>query len=169
MRSWLMSQGFFIVATSLINEGGAPLLRGIREAFILPDNLAMRDGLSRWIEVKTKTRPTYQRNRRRFEHGIPARHWRHYRDVVAHTGIPGTLAILQLEGHRIGLGELARIGKRLAAYSGQNMPEPMVYFDCRDFEWIDLEGPLGLPAAIPPKVVRSWEEPMLRERQIALL
>lgn len=159
VRAWLKQQNFYIVPTSLIFTGGAPMLEGLLQKHILPDVLAAK-GTPRWVEIKTKTRGTFNQKRRRDETGVPLRHWEAYLAVQEHTGIEGYLCFLHLRERRIYLGSLGEIGKDSAIWEGEPYPEPEIFFDLNRFEWHDLDDGMAviLPKPIPPKTVQPWEK-----------
>lgn len=159
VRAWLKRQGFYIVPTSLIVTGGAPMLEGSLRKHILPDVLAAK-GTPRWVEIKTKSKSTPNQKRRRNETGIPLRHWEAYKAVQEHTGIPGFLCFLHLKEKRVYLGALDEIGKDSAIYRGPKFPEPEIFFDLNRFNWDNLGSNLQrlLPEAIPPKIIHPWEK-----------
>lgn len=166
-REWLISERYSVIPTSLIETGGAPVLLQYinanvdRTALILPDNLVFRHGNPRWVEVKTKSRCTYNNSRKRWEHGMPLRHWKAYLKVQEETNIKGALAIVQLDERLLLTGSFDDVSVGACEYLGTNMPggEPHIFFHVDRFERWDLDrlSPL-VPAPESPKVVRPWEE-----------
>lgn len=173
IRKWLTNQGYWVVPTGDIENGGAPLLIKKIKSTILPDILAGRQKPF-WVEVKTKTRlPHYQRYKRD-QHGIGRRLWEAYLEVQKETGLIGFLAILQLQPLKFYLGKFDEISVGLQTYDGPNMDEPMVYFDVRRFGWYNISQQWEitelLPDPIQPKIIRPWEQRKpLTDRQLPLI
>lgn len=87
--------GWFILPASLSGAGMAAMFDGEKK-LILPDDFESKKGNSRWAEIKCKSRSTYSRNDKKWEHGLPLRQWNHYMQVQKHSGIPGYLIIIEL-------------------------------------------------------------------------
>lgn len=167
---WLKEHGYWVVPTALISTGGAPALEGWLRKIVLPDSLVSHEGVSRWVEIKTKSRVTFNRKRQRWEHGIALRHWLAYREVAIRTGIPGSLAVLELDARRVLLGRFDDIAVGSAEYQGTKMSKGgMVFFDIRRFEWFDYDSLQSLPGGLAPKTVQPWERrPPPSTRQLPL-
>ena len=163
VNEFLKGLGFVIVPTALIERGGAPLLEGHLQNYILPDTLAAKDGQARWVETKYKTRCSPNQIRRREEHGVEAHQWEAYLEVVKKTGLPGSLCIVERERRLILLGAFTEIARSAARVDyGRTLEvygDAMYYFDCRAFDWFKLgeDGIAALPPYVPPKTVRLWE------------
>lgn len=162
VREWLKLRGFYVLPTSLIENGGAPALEGHVRKVIASNNLVVGDGSSFWAEVKTHQRSTMNRKYQREEHGIPIRLWEQYMEGQELTGIPGCLFILELKGRRILEGRLndIAIGSRQTVGIHHPPSGPQVFFDVRRFHWYSLETlalQRMLPEDNPPRVVRPWE------------
>jgi len=67
VRRLFVQWGHWVVPISLIDNGGAPMLEDWIESNVLPDILAGKDGDTFVVEVKTKSRITYNRLRHRLE------------------------------------------------------------------------------------------------------
>lgn len=93
---WLQQQGWFVVPTHLIDNGGAPLLIGQLRSFVLPDLQVAKQGQAHWVEVKCKTAPTRYMIRNEWRTGVDLRNWNSYVRVQAESGIPGELAIVHV-------------------------------------------------------------------------
>lgn len=170
VRQWLIGLGYHVVPQYLIERDGAPLLESWLRKEVLPDILAAKKGQARWVEVKTKSRATKNQKRRRWETGIPERHWQAYKRVEENTGIPGWVAFLHLEERRIYLGSLKSIGTASACAEDtgtlQAFGEPMRFFALNYFEeWWDIgtdaiiRSKSRTPAPVPPKTTKPWEWP----------
>jgi len=167
VREWLKSEGYAILRASDIDSGGAPILEG-RRRIILPNNLTWREGSPGWVEVKTKSHATWhQRPPRRWEHGLPLRHWEAYLAIEQVTRIPVSLAILELES---GFILLARIEDLKANKRGFFMDgEPHIFLDRDDFEWFTID--LSLPNPIQPVADRTLfqgEAPKVKQLRLKL-
>jgi hypothetical protein len=73
----------------------APRLQGLSNSFVIPDLDIAKDGIRRWVEVKTKTSATWTYMTQRYEHGIPKRHWDSYFSVQRESGCSVWLAIYE--------------------------------------------------------------------------
>ena len=76
-------------------QGKAPRLEGKRASFILPDYFIRKGQETRWVEVKSKTRPSRFRNDDVLNHGIPHRLYKNYVRVQNETEDPVYLAIFE--------------------------------------------------------------------------
>lgn len=124
VATWLRERGWYVIPSydySGSNRDKAPKLQGIADGFPVPDLDVAKAGDRRWVEVKTKERPTEFRKTGSLDHGIE--HYDDYVRVAAETGTEAWLAIFELStGHLLaqsfaGLGEPRRSilnGKRMA-------------------------------------------------------
>lgn len=159
VREWLKAQGYHVIPTSLIETGSAPMLEAQNWKLILPNNLVWREGVPRWIEVKTKSRATLHRTPpRRWEHGFPLRHWDAYLAIQEQTGFPMSVAVLELQTQMLLLNTVERlaVNKRPFFMDG----EMHIYLARNDF--VPQEPPAYLKVAIPepvaPKAPRSLSQ-----------
>lgn len=172
VREWLKRLGYFVLPSSLIEEGGAPMLTGQRLKVILPDNLTWREGQPGWVEVKTKSCATEHKNPpHRWEHGLSLRHWNAYLKVQELTNIPVSLAILELDTKPLLIGTLSSLerGKRVYLMEGELhvFVNRLDRKNRSDFEqWYSMEsggpGPLNdlsLPDPIQPVAPRTQKQP----------
>lgn len=165
VREWLKTEGWCVIPASLIDNGGAPMLESHVRQYILPDILAAKAGVPRWVEVKTKGRWTDSRERRRPETGCELRHWRHYLAVQRNTGIRGAMAFVHVRERRLLIGELDVIGEGAAEWLGPFKPghafkEPMIFFAVDRFDCFYLEESCLfqlISMAKKPETVRPWE------------
>lgn len=98
VRRWLFAEGFAVVRLAAIEEGGAPMLRYTGGHAVLPDLLAFRNGLGRWVEVKTKTAAVEWRKTGEVRHGIEEHLWPSYGRVQHLTGIEVWIAVVEKAG-----------------------------------------------------------------------
>lgn len=163
VREWLKIRGFYVLPTSLIQNGGAPALEGHLRRIVASNNLVAGGGQPFWAEIKTYQRASFNQKRQRLEHGVPQRLWHQYKEGQRITGITGYLFILQLNENMILEGKLDDIEIGSVKTSGSHHPPsgPQIFFDVRRFEWYPLETLeliAKMPKALAPKTVRPWEE-----------
>jgi len=162
VRSWLKKQGYIILPSSLIEEGGAPMLTGEHIKAILPNNLTWKEKQPGWVEVKTKSFATlHEKPPHRWEHGLPLQHWNAYLKVQELTNIPVSLAVLELDTKLLLIGSLDSLekGKRVFYMEGK----PHIFLNRldnknrSDFEqWYSIN--LSLPDPIQPLARRTEEQ-----------
>lgn len=166
VRQWFERCGYFVVPTNCIEDGGAPRLTGLLDSYVLPDIQVAYEGVLRWVECKTKTRACWYQKAGEWRHGIGLRLWLDYLAVEHATGLPGHLAIVQLQPERMLLmAPFSVLAQDAQKYHGDAMPrgERMVWFNVDRFDRLDDDdsgvlGPSGSPApVIEPKTVRPWE------------
>jgi len=163
VREWLKLRGFYVLPTSLIDNGGAPAMEGYIKRIITSDNLVAKNGHVFWAEVKTYQRATFNQKRQRWEHGVPIRLWGQYLEGQCITGISGCLFILQLDERLILEGRLDDIQVGSQQTIGKHHPPsgPQIFFDVRRFQWYSLDTLSQLEAMIPQdmpaKIIRPWE------------
>lgn len=98
VRKWLEGRGFWILNAANVNPGGAAMLTRNGERLILPDLQAAKRGTpARFVEVKTKTKVTWCKRLRRWEHGVACRNWEHYLECEEVFDMPGYLCIIETE------------------------------------------------------------------------
>ena len=162
VRQWLTSRSWWVIPISLINNGGAPAFETwIRQFTVLPDIFAGCNGRAQWIEVKTKTKSVPNALRKRDEHGLEERLWRHYIAGQQLTGIPGAIAFVQTQPRLLYIGALDTIEVASVVYDGSNLAEPRRFFDLRRFEKYNF-GKSGLTLEVAPTIEpkaqpRPWE------------
>lgn len=85
----LQQRGWFVLPSydySGDDGNKAPRLQGLEIAYVVPDLDVCKNGVRRWVEVKTKWKADYTRITRRDEHGFDLLHYHHYRAVRDKTG-----------------------------------------------------------------------------------
>lgn len=90
---------------------GAPTLQRLHEHTVLPDVLAVHDGTSRFVEVKTKTVPFEMRKTGEVFHGIGFKSWQAYRDAKRETGLDVWLFIYEIESGTLLRAEIDDLGQ----------------------------------------------------------
>lgn len=150
IRLWLMQRGWFVVPTADIDRGGAPMMEGLKFKAVLPDFMAAMNGKPAWVEIKTKSRPTFTLKTGRHEHGLKLSNWLDYMACQSQTGIPGYLCVYELESRKVLLASLDRLESVKRIYDGRNMPDrrPYIYFPRDAFD--EHAGPEHGPAPLPP-------------------
>lgn len=175
VRKWLKRQGYLILPASLIKDTGAPMLTGEQIKAILPNNLTWKDGQPGWVEVKTKSCATKHVNPpQRWEHGLPLRHWNAYLKVQELTGIPVSLAILELDTKLLLLGTLNSLEKGKRVYLMKGAPHVFLNrLDSKnrsDFElWYPLGRDYSLPdsiEAIAPRTCAQGKAPIVKQSEL---
>jgi hypothetical protein len=123
-----------VLSASQIEDGGAPMLRGKDEKIVLPDNLTWKNGVAKWVEVKTKSTYTIHKNPpKRLEHGISLRLWHNYMAIQEQTKIPVYIALIQLDKKILLLSKLTSLGRRARIWNQwSGTQEPMIYFNMLD-------------------------------------
>lgn len=168
-------EGWFVVPVHLIEHEGAPGLTQALRKFVLPDLQVAGGAEMRWVEVKTKTRAAFYQKTGQWRHGIALRHWNDYLDVCAESGLPGYLAIVQLDPRMLLLGRFDWIGvdAQKNYLTSTSHGEEMIFFNVDRFDrlrlvddepWEPTGGVIGgsssptAPPVIEPKIVRPWEK-----------
>lgn len=97
VSEWLQARGWLILPVydySGLAENKAPKLLSKKLSLVTPDLLGARNGESRWVEVKWKSRADFTRMSQRMETGVDARLWNNYLLVQKETGIPVWIAFV---------------------------------------------------------------------------
>ncbi len=131
----LKQRGWYIVPSyDYCGDDGnkAPKMEGLTAALILPDLDVARGGRRKWAEVKTKLRPDFTRITGRYEHGIPIRHFEHYRQVQAVTGAEVWLFIYEEEPAVVICQALDKLEPQSRFYRGPRMDRGGMVFWPRD-------------------------------------
>ena len=89
-------EGWYVLPASLSGSSKAAMFDSLNEKIILPDNFESKNGLSRWLEIKTKTVASFSTKDKEWEHGLPLRHWNSYMQIQKKSGVPGFLGIIEL-------------------------------------------------------------------------
>jgi len=98
VRDYLRKQGFYVLEANEINKLGAPMASNQGDSIILPDLLTMKDGVSKWCEVKTKSHPAPPPwDKTLLQHGISTKHFENYLKIETESHITGWLYIVEIE------------------------------------------------------------------------
>lgn len=167
VREWLIQHGYTVIELSLIEDGGAPMVKGPDGNMISPDDMIFhKDYGSGFVEVKTKSRATKNNQRKRLEHGIPLYLWKAYRSIQEKTSTPVSLAIVELASKELFLAPTDDIAETAAYYYGDKMSDglPHIFFDVGHESTAFSVYPLDklgdlIPKPVKPKTVRLWEHP----------
>lgn len=142
----LKRRGWFVIPSyDYAGEDGnkAPKMTGQRVAYVIPDLDIARAGVRIWAEVKTKAAPTLHRISGTFEHGIPLRHFQHYKEVQKETGCEVWLFVLEEETQTVRFAKLDDLGSG-RVYDGRKMSRGgMVFWPVTAFR---VFGPVGAAA-----------------------
>jgi hypothetical protein len=157
LAAWFRRNAFHTISLDKIEEDGAPSLIGDNgDRIILTDLIVAQQGITRGVEVKTKSCPTLHMKSKTWEHGIETRLFEHYRAQVKKLGIEIWLAIFQLDKRLVLMEDVVHLHRVRRDYGGPNMPNgrPHVFFACDEFQ--QYYGP-STPRArpIPPKAKRT--------------
>lgn len=158
---WFKEQGYFVVPVDLIESGGAPSLEGWVRKVVLPDLQVARAGKIAWVEVKTKSRPVHYQKANELRHGIGQRHWNAYLEVQETTGVPASLAIVELSTKVLLFAWMALLSQHVRQHSGSTIAhgERMVYWPRDMFKQYRLRA--DLPNPVPPTTEHPWnQEPL---------
>jgi hypothetical protein len=175
VRNWLKNQGYYVIATSLIENGGAPLLEGQIRSIILPDIIAAKDGYCCLVDVKSKGRRTRHVSQGCMTTGCALRHYDNYKRASQITGMPAALCFLFADVGECHFGLIEEIGihnildvspEWLASHPNHAYTEDMVFFNIdpnHDSQFRLITGEKDLvwenfkKAATPPKTVHPGE------------
>jgi hypothetical protein len=113
VNNFLRGLGYSCIDLSNISNGGAPMLIGIMQNTILPDTLTVKNGDLGFIEIKTKSHPTYWKGTDEWNHGIEDRLWQEYNKIQSETGKTVSIAILQLDPKILLLAKLNSLQKNI--------------------------------------------------------
>lgn len=168
-RRWLMEQGFAVVPTSLIENGGAPMLLSWAKKVILPDNQIFKDGRMRWAEVKTKSKAIAYHKAGRVNTGCDLRHYEAYREAERITGAPCWVAFVHCAERCIFFGELEFVSQTAQFNTNREQMQKhfktngMVFFDVTRFDKYELGEQdamkLSQLSIKPTAVERPWLVP----------
>lgn len=122
---WLQECGWYVIPSyDYCGEDGnkAPRLMGFRTSHPVPDLDISRDGIRRWVEVKTKTAASLFRKTNSLDHGIEYRLYESYLRVAAETGTECWLAIYETSTGDLIAQSLALLGEpRVSLMDGRRM------------------------------------------------
>jgi hypothetical protein len=149
----LQKRGWFVIPSydySGDDGNKAPKLQGLCKNLVIPDLDISKNGSRKWAEVKTKNAATYTRITNRYEHGIPLRHFEHYRDVEQITGCEVWLFIFELDTGQVLFQKLCELEKSKRIYDGGKMSwGGMIFFQRDKFKKFDIDYQL-LSQPLPP-------------------
>ncbi len=95
------ASGCYVTPLSRIQNGGAPMMLGNGDAIVLNDLDISKNGITRHLECKAKTRSIVYRNRKQERHGINDSNYRHYMNLESQTGSKLVLGIVELWRERV--------------------------------------------------------------------
>jgi len=97
LGEYLKSQGWQIIRLGDIKTAhGGPRAEGENTSTVLLDLMRIKDGITRFVEVKVKDSPVVWRDRKEYREGIDLPYWRDYLKVQSESGIQGDLAIIEV-------------------------------------------------------------------------
>lgn len=80
--------------------------------YVLPDLMVMRDGVTRWVEVKAKTKANYRRDANYFEHGVDFDNWLDYQRIEDESGNAVYLCIFENDTGQVYIAPLSHLKGR---------------------------------------------------------
>ena len=121
------------------NGEGAPTLQRLHEHTVLPDILAVKDGKSRFVEVKTKRDgPSFYRKTQKEQHGVDWANWKAYCDTQRETGLDVWLFVYEPNSGtllRAAIDDLEMDHRLLEDDPGYNAyGSEMIFWDRDNFE-----------------------------------
>lgn len=171
VAEWLIEQGYAIIRTADISVSGlgGPRVERAGHGFILPDLQVVGQGMTKWVEVKTKSQDVLYQRTGELRQGIERRNFNHYIDVQDKTGVPGYLAFLVLnKGQSVPpvlrmapLDRLSQHGRghvgNTALFNGEMIWWPIDIFDSWDIDGGSLVA--QPPEPMPPATTHAWDAP----------
>lgn len=103
VKRWALSQGWLVLDASTMGTG-ATTFHCAGGKVIALDQLHLRQGVSRWVDIKAKLGPVLFQKEHVLRHGIDLRPWRHYLEIWRQSGSDAFLAIVELRRHRVESG-----------------------------------------------------------------
>ena len=136
----LKRMGFYVLSSSVLADGPAPLLTShLKKNLISPDALAIKDGMSRWVDFKAKADWTeYRRKDYDEQTGIKESHYQNYLAVQNASGFECWLAFLHGNDTRMLMQSLSLLIPDHRHSTGGRMNYPTVYFRMCDFISVPL-------------------------------
>ena len=98
VAAWLQERGWHIIPSyDYAGPDGdkPPRLQGFKVGYAVPDLDASRNGIRRWVEVKTKWEAVLYRKTQELRHGIDLRLLQHYQTVEMITGTECWIAVYE--------------------------------------------------------------------------
>lgn len=168
VRAWLANTGWWVLPTSLIEDGGAPAFKSWwNENVIVPNNLAAKEGRMRWIEVKGKTQAMWVQRLGQHQHGIADRLWRNYLECITLSGTPGALVVVEFSTRVLLYCGFDVLGNHLSyPVSDAGYDEPMVFFPRDVFQRFEVPPNEDLPPGLPVATPRAWDRAPSKEQQL---
>ena len=130
----LKERGWYVIPSYDYSgdDDKAPRMQGSLACYVLPDLDVAKDGTRYWAEVKAKASATWTRKTQRYEHGIPRRHYLHYREVEEITGCRVFLFVYEEDTGAILVGALDELAEEKREYTGGKMSYGGMVFFPRD-------------------------------------
>lgn len=135
--------GWFMMRADEAISKKAPMLERKHERTVLPDILASRGGDSRFIEVKTKSKPVPRRKENgTLQHGVDSPNWKAYCDTQRETGLPVWLFVYENDSGTLLRARLNDLEIHHIADNETTIEihgNPMVYWNRDNFEAITVK------------------------------
>lgn len=154
--NYLERNGWETIPTFEFDGDGAPMLTSDTEDTIIPDILTSRDGVTRWVEVKTK--PPYEPPEHVddvLQQGVEVRHWANYCTVQDVTGIDVWVFFFEQERRKLCIGSLRRMDKSIHRSPQFGVHTPTHYWTRESLRTVD---PHDTPeaGAFGDEKLRGW-------------
>jgi len=136
---WLQKDGFFVIPTAKLpttRRFSGPRMETDRLSRILMDAQIARQGVTRWIEVKTKSQDVWYQKAGEYRQGIDEQNFSDYQHIELVTGMEAWLAILVASpgNSRNPILRMAPL-KRLAEHAKPMTGDPTAYKGKRMVYW----------------------------------
>ena len=128
VAAWLQERGWHVIPSydyAGEDHDKPPRLQGFRVGYAVPDLDAARNGVRRWVEVKTKWEAVFYRNAQEYRHGINLRLLEHYQTVEKITGTECWIAVYEESTRRLYCQALSKLG---APHVGTDRGTKMAYW-----------------------------------------
>lgn len=113
VAAWLQVRGWHVIPSydyAGSNGDKAPKLQGFREGHPVPDLDVARNGIRKWIEVKSKAYSPWWGKGRYHVHGVNLALLQHYQTVEKITGTECWIAIYEEDTRRLLCQSLRKLG-----------------------------------------------------------
>lgn len=106
----LRTNGWAVMQSSLATNGGAAMMHGPTNEYILPDLLAFQNGNAVWFEVKTKSDgPIKYRKRDEYRHGFERRQYHEYQSIAEVTEMPVCIVVYEVPNETVLIAPLSEL------------------------------------------------------------
>lgn len=152
-------EGWYILPLSNFNNGGATLFSGIKNKIISLDDLQIKQGISRFVDVKGKSRPTrFQKAKGKpFQHGVPKKNFDDYIKAQKISGIPGFIIVVEAFSRKWLLASLDDLSKNIHHILYMD-GELHVFWNRTVFQEFLIPKDINVPEPLPPEAERTLQD-----------